>query len=624
MGESRNGGMEQRAGRPVNSSNSPNSPNSSNSSTPPFLHSSNSGFLHTSIQTRVLALVGATVFVASGALALLVRPTLTALEQELAEQHNRVAAIVAARIASGVDDDLRLLAAAAASSNMNGDPIGLALDYVVRNGKPGRCAFFSGNDGMPIVSEPLRCLPGLRRPAVAPVVSRAIETQRPIVSDALADADGEARIFYVVPLRPTNLRPAGALGLAVFVSDRRLGELLMSAALGPSLTGELRDGNGRILAMTAGRRGTVESTGWQVTTIVPGTTWSLTLSGLEGDPVASIGAMRRRLLWLAPALAALAMLFGWGIVGSVRRPLKRLTTAAERIARGDLDRRVDAGAAMRGGDEIDRLTVALERMRASLKESMDEIGRANRELEARVAERTSQLAAVNQTLEERELVREQLLRKVISAQEDERKRIARELHDETSQTLAALGMGVDAALATGVAPATTQRLADVRRLVDRMHQELHRMIVNLRPSVLDDLGLAAAIQWFAERHLNAAGVSVRCELGDLDVRLPAEVETALFRAVQEAIVNVARHAQAETVLIQGAVEQGSVTIEIEDDGVGFEPQQVGSTPGSLRGVGILGMRERIEILGGSMHLDSEPGGGTRVVMRVPVTVAAQA
>jgi signal transduction histidine kinase len=314
------------------------------------------------------------------------------------------------------------------------------------------------------------------------------------------------------------------------------------------------------------------------------------------------------------------MLFGWGIVGSVRRPLKRLTTAAERIARGDLERRVDAGAAMRGGDEIDRLTVALERMRASLKESMDEIGRANRELEARVAERTSQLATANQTLEERERVREQLLRKVISAQEDERKRIARELHDETSQTLAALGMGVDAALATGAPAATTQRLADVRRLVDRMHQELHRMIVNLRPSVLDDLGLAAAIQWFAERHLNGAGVGVRCELTDLDVRLPPEVETALFRAVQEAIVNIARHAHAESVLIQGAVDQGTVTIEIEDDGVGFEPQQVGSTPGSLRGVGLLGMRERIEILGGSMQLDSEPGGGTRVVMSVPAAV----
>ena len=95
---------------------------------------------------------------------------------------------------------------------------------------------------------------------------------------------------------------------------------------------------------------------------------------------------------------------------------------------------------------------------------------------------------------------------------------------------------------------THRRLEDVRRLVDRMHHELHRLIVNLRPSVLDDLGLAAAIQWFAERQLPS--VAVRCEL-ELDTRLPSELETAIFRAVQEAIVNIARHAHAESVLIQG-------------------------------------------------------------------------
>lgn len=563
-------------------------------------------------------------FVAGGALAVLSRPTLVSLEQEVARQQQRVALVAAARIASGVDDDLRLLAAAAASSNMNGDPIGMALDYVSRNGRPGRCAFFSGSDGMPIVSDPLRWLPELRQPAVASVVARAIETQRPVVSDALESRGGESRILYVVPLRPTTLRPSGALGIAALASDRRLDELLTSVVTGDSVKAELRDGRGRLLAASAVRQGDDGAAGKQASALVSGTAWTLTLTETGDDPLGPIAALRRRSLWLAPALAALAMLFGWGIVGSVRRPLKRLTTAAERIARGDLDRRVDAGGAMRGGDEIDRLTIALERMRASLKESIDEIERANRDLEARVVERTSQLAAAKDALEERERVRELLLRKVISAQEDERKRIARELHDETSQTLAALGMGVDAALATGVTPATAQRLGDVRRLVDRMYQELHRMIVNLRPSVLDDLGLAAAIQWFAERHLNTAGVSVRCELGDLDIRLPPETETALFRAVQEAIVNTARHARAETVLIQGSVQNGSVTIEIEDDGVGFEPQQVGSMPGSLRGVGLLGMRERIEILGGSMELDSEPGGGTRVVFTVPATLGAEA
>jgi signal transduction histidine kinase len=132
--------------------------------------------------------------------------------------------------------------------------------------------------------------------------------------------------------------------------------------------------------------------------------------------------------------------------------------------------------------------------------------------------------------------------------------------------------------------------------------------------VLDDLGLAPAIQWFAERQLPA--VSLRCEL-EFDTRLPSEIETAIFRAVQEAIVNIARHARAETVLIQGAIENGALTIEIEDDGEGFEPGNVVQGHDSLRGVGLLGMRERLEILGGTLSIDSAPGAGTRVVMRLP-------
>ena len=210
---------------------------------------------------------------------------------------------------------------------------------------------------------------------------------------------------------------------------------------------------------------------------------------------------------------------------------------------------------------------------------------------------------------------------MISAQEDERKRIARELHDETSQTLAALGIGVDLALAAcDEPPAGTarRRLADVRALVKRMHGELHRMIVNLRPSVLDDLGLAAAIRWFADRQLASAGIAVRCEVNELDERLPPEVETATFRAVQEALVNVSRHASADSVLVQGTLSKGRLVIEIEDDGVGFDQAAVVRSAESLRGVGLLGMRERIEILGGTITIDSAPGSGTRVLFSVPV------
>lgn len=225
---------------------------------------------------------------------------------------------------------------------------------------------------------------------------------------------------------------------------------------------------------------------------------------------------------------------------------------------------------------------------------------------------TRELASANRRLEERERVRRQLLHRIISAQEDERKRVARELHDELSQSIAALGLAVDAA-----------GRPDLRALVQRINKELHRVIVDLRPAVLDDLGLASAIRWCAER-LASRGIAVRCEIGEIPPSLSPEVETAVFRAVQEAIVNIERHAQADTALIQVYVgpqsqrRRSELVVEIEDDGVGFDPKSVGKDPRSLRGVGMLGMRERIEIVGGALTVESEPGSGTRVVMQVPV------
>ena len=328
---------------------------------------------------------------------------------------------------------------------------------------------------------------------------------------------------------------------------------------------------------------------------------------LAGSVVSETAAFRRRSLWLAPGLTAVALLLAWGVVTSVRRPVQRLSDAAERIAGGDLSQPIQSDV-----DEIGRLGAALEHMRVQLRDSIASVEHANAVLEHRVQERTRQLSRV--------------LRRVISAQEDERRRVARELHDETSQLVAAMAMSLDAKGAPSAAA-----VADLRGLVDRMHDSLHRVIVNLRPSVLDDLGLAAAIEWLAEHQLRRGGIAARCELGELqECRADSVVEIALFRVVQESMTNIVRHASASAVLIQGGVapprpgeSDSRLWLEIEDDGQGFDPAAVSEETGSLRGIGLAGMRERMELVGGTIEIDSAPGEGTRIRLEAPVQVAAE-
>ena len=230
-------------------------------------------------------------------------------------------------------------------------------------------------------------------------------------------------------------------------------------------------------------------------------------------------------------------------------------------------------------------------------------------------ERTRELQGLNTALSVRERERTRLLRQVISAQENERQRIARELHDETSQQLAALSMGLDAAANTAPEPARAA-LVRLRALAADAILEVHRLILDLRPAVLDDLGLPSAIEWAADRTLRARGVVVRCEFSGLEERLSWELETALFRAAQEALHNVARHSGAETVLVQLQVHDGQLVLEIEDDGQGFDLASVPPPRTDGRGLGLMGMRERVEAFGGTLAIDSAPGQGTHVRLEI--------
>jgi signal transduction histidine kinase len=454
--------------------------------------------------------------------------------------------------------------------------------------------------------------------APAPLVlDAAMATGRPRVYDRETLPDGRSRVRVLVPLRDWRGQLAGYAAARLDLAHESWASLLGPAS-GPERAVELLDSSGAVLASS--RRvphptsSPAPSDGLAVEAALAAAPWRIAVHEPHDVPLAPMLVLRRRILWMIPTLVALALLFGWGVARSVTQPVELLAAAADRIAAGELAQPIPYV----GEDEVGRLGSDLERMRLALARSLDEVTTINRELEGRVQERTRELSVLYAHLQQRDRLRQRLLQKLISAQEDERKRIARELHDETCQMLAALSMGVDTVLRAPGGEALGPRLAEVKALATRALAGVHGLIFDLRPSVLDDLGLLAAIHWFASRALEPRGLSVRCELEPLTTRLPPEMETALFRVVQEALNNVGRHSDADSVLIQVGERNGHLEIEIEDDGRGFDPESVAQPAPGGRGLGLMGIRERVELLGGTVDIDSAPDDGTRIALRVPL------
>lgn len=231
--------------------------------------------------------------------------------------------------------------------------------------------------------------------------------------------------------------------------------------------------------------------------------------------------------------------------------------------------------------------------------------------------RLEALERIQSELEQREALRRELLRHTVIAQEDERARIARELHDETAQFLTALSLDLATLSHTAKGErATAQTIDRLQGLTRQMSQGIYRLVHDLRPAQLDDLGLVSALQYLGEEHLRT-GLKVSFTVDGLAHRLDPLVETVFFRVAQEALTNVARHAETDHAKLNLSFQIEQVVLQVQDDGVGMHLQN--ST--SWFGWGLAGMRERAESVGGELHLRSAPGEGTLVEVSIPIQEA---
>ncbi|HXG19041.1 MAG TPA: cache domain-containing protein [Methylomirabilota bacterium] len=273
----------------------------------------------------------------------------------------------------------------------------------------------------------------------------------------------------------------------------------------------------------------------------------------------------------------------------VLRPVYALLRVTQQLRAGDLHARTGLP---QGFGELDQLVVAFDDMAEALE---------HREIDQRRAQEAMQ----------------QLSRRLLETQENERRAIARELHDEFGQALQALKINLQTAQRFPTDGA--QRVADSIEIVDRTLQQVRNLSLDLRPSLLDDLGLVAALEWYIERQTQRTGIAVHFAAEPPELRLEPTLETVCFRVAQEALTNVARHAHARNAWVELRQRDADVHLVIRDDGVGFDSQAARAKAAGGASFGVLGMQERVELAGGQFDITSTPGQGTEIRARFPLS-----
>jgi signal transduction histidine kinase len=289
----------------------------------------------------------------------------------------------------------------------------------------------------------------------------------------------------------------------------------------------------------------------------------------------------RSVLLVLLAAAAIGLAASTVLVLLALRPVRELESTAARVWRGDFAARVAPSLL------ADR-----------------EIARAGQTLNLLLDGLTSDRARMRQ-----------LAMQVISAQDAERARIARELHDSTAQTLAGLSLQLSAAARDCADPACTERLEGIRALATEALEEVRTLSHTVYPRVLDDLGLPAALGWLARRTREQRELEIEVEADVPPEALSPIAGATLYRVAQESLLNATKHAAPRRVRIALGVEGGSARLTVEDDGTGFD---VAEAESRRPGMGLFAMRERIALVHGRLEIDSAPGRGTRVTATVPL------
>ncbi len=334
-----------------------------------------------------------------------------------------------------------------------------------------------------------------------------------------------------------------------------------------------------------------------------------------GTTVAEAFAPVRQLWYGSMSFLALLAGLAFGVAIFVSRrlvqPVAALSKVAKSVAEGNRVATVD----IPWGGEIGELARSLETMRLRLQAWTSELEKQVHERTRELQQRNQELVDLYGTLQAKEEQLRTLLGKVLTAQEDERKRVSRELHDGIGQALSALSMGLERLeqARPGQMPAMQEHIETLKELAVNTLSDLRNLTVALRPAALDDLGLVPAIRRYTELHLVNAGVEFVVEDEGLPERLDPALETVVFRVAQEAINNIARHSHATQAKLSLQYDKGILRLCVEDNGMGFDP-----TLASFKeGVGLQGMQERASLVGGQLTVESHLGQGSKVLLEVP-------